>query len=103
MYCEACCIPFEGDACPACGSRRVRQPAADDLCFLTEQSQIWSDMLADVLRQHGIAFLMKGRRGAGLALKTGPMFEMNRFYVHYGRRGEALDLVRQLFGEELPE
>ena len=59
MYCEKCSRVFDGERCPACGSRRVRQPAEGDLCFLAEQDYLTTSMLEDVLKQENIPFLTK--------------------------------------------
>ena len=73
LYCENCYILFEGKRCPVCGRKSSRGPEPSDPCFLTEKEQIWSDLLADVLKQNGIPFMRENVLGAGLALKTGPL------------------------------
>lgn len=103
LYCEVCCLPFEGKRCPVCGRKAARAVEPEDLCFLTEQEQIWSGMLADVLQKEGIPFLQKSVRGAGLALKGGVMMEQVRFYVFHRQLPEAKELVESLLafpGEE---
>ena len=57
MYCEQCRICFGTDYCPACGSKNIRTPQPDDMCFLTEKELLWSEMLEDVLRQNNVPFL----------------------------------------------
>ena len=99
-YCERCKIAFSGGVCPACGSKKVRPPMANDLCFLAEKEQIWGEMLSDVLRQNDIPFLRKGALGAGLAMKIGPGMERYRFYVSYCDLNRARGAVEQLFGED---
>ena len=100
-YCEKCCVTTEEDRCPNCGRKKMRETRPDDLCFLTEQEQIWSDMLADVLKQQGIPFIQKSVLGAGLAIITGPVHERVRYYVPYSRLQEAVGVVEGLF--ERPE
>ena len=97
LYCENCYILFEGKRCPVCGRKSSRGPEPSDPCFLTEKEQIWSDMLADVLKQNGIPFMQENVLGAGLALKTGPLRERVRFYVLYSQLPEAADIVDGLF------
>ena len=88
MYCEKCCRIIEGDRCPVCKSRKVREPEPKDLCLLTEQDYISSGILEDVLKQNGIPFLKKEVMGAGLAIKVGPMLDRSRFYVSFDRLRE---------------
>ena len=103
MYCEKCCRIIEGDRCPVCKSRKVREPEPNDLCLLTEQDYISSGILEDILKQNSIPYLKKGVMGAGLAIKVGPMLDRSRFYVPYERLEEAESIVDELFsrtGEE---
>ena len=68
----------------------------EDLCFLTEQEQIWAGMLADVLQKEGIPCLRKSVLGAGLALKGGVMMERERFYVYFRQLPAAREVVEGL-------
>ena len=97
MYCEKCCRIIEGDRCPVCKSRKVREPEPKDPCFLTEQDYVSSGILEDVLKQNDIPFLKKEVMGAGLAIKVGPMLDRSRFYVTWDRLQEALSVVDDLF------
>ncbi len=99
-YCETCKTAFEGDACPVCGSKKIRPAKAEDLCLLAEKEQLWGEMLTDVLRQSEIPFLRKGTKGAGFALAAGPGTERYRFYVSFCDLNQARGAVEQLFGEE---
>ncbi len=100
MYCEKCKRIIDSDRCPVCRSRRVRDPQADDLCFLTEQDYISSGILEDVLKQNDIPYLKKEVLGAGLAIKVGPMLDRSRFYVMYDLLDKATPVVDELFATE---
>lgn len=97
MYCEKCGISFDTNYCSACGSKNVRTPQPDDMCFLTEKELLWSEMLEDVLRQNNVPFLTKKALGIGMALKVGPMRESVRIYVPYSYLQEAKMIVESLF------
>ena len=97
MYCEKCKRIIDADRCPVCKSRRVREPQAGDLCFLTEQDYISSGILEDVLKQNDIPFLKKEVMGAGLAIKVGPMLDRSRFYVMYELLDKATSVTDDLF------
>lgn len=97
MYCEKCGICFETNCCPACGSKNVRTPQPDDMCFLTEKELLWSEMLEDILRQNHVPFLTKKALGIGMALKVGLMRERVRFYVPYSHLQEAQMIIESLF------
>ena len=109
MYCEKCCRIIDENRCPACGSRKVREPGPHDPCFLTEQGYLQAGMLKDVLEQNGIHYLVRDVMGAGMAIKVGPMLERSRFYVPYEELRSAEDLVGELFAvtgdgdEEFPD
>ncbi len=97
MYCEKCRIVFSAAACPICGNEKIWNPDAQDTCFLTEKDHIWSGMLEDVLKQHNIPVLTQSNIGAGMAIKTGPLFERIRFYVPFSCLREATAIVEELF------
>lgn len=61
--------------------------------MLTETGYPYSEMLSDLLRQHGIVYTTQGSLGAGMALKVGPGLERTQFYVP----GDCLDRARVLF------
>lgn len=99
MYCTQCQHIVDGERCPHCGSKKLRLPERDDLCFLTEQEYLWSEMLQDVLRQHAIPVFTQNYLGAGITSKIGCLMEKVSFYVPYARYAEAQDLVTALFSE----
>ena len=96
MYCEKCCRIIEGDRCPVCRSRRVREEKPGDICLLTELDYVSSGILEDVLKQDGIPFLKKEVMGAGLAIKVGPMLDRSRFYVPYDTLESARSVADDL-------
>jgi len=99
MYCEKCSRIIDGERCPACGSRKVREALETDLCFLTEQDYVSSGILEDVLKENGIPFLKKDVMGAGMAIKVGPMLDRSRFYVAYPLLERARAVTEDLFAE----
>ena len=61
---------------------------------------MWAGMLKDVLEQNGILCMEKSTLGAGLAVRTGAMFEMVRCYVRYSDMEKALEIARELFPDK---
>jgi hypothetical protein len=100
MYCEGCNVVFNGNECPNCGNKRVRNPVDHDLCFLVEKEAIWGEMLADTLKQKGIPFYHKNVLGTGFALRAGSKFERYKFYVPYSHLSSAKSIVDDLFTTE---
>jgi len=97
LYCERCCLLYDGEKCPQCKKHNGREPKDDDLCFLTERGQIEADMLTDVLDQNGVRSLTKGARGAGLAMYTGLMLESFRIYVNFSDYEKAREITEAFF------
>ncbi len=97
MYCEKCKRIVETNICPACGSKKIREPETGDLCFLTEQDYVSSGILEDILKQEGVPFLKKEVLGAGLSFRVGPMLDRSRFYVPFEHMQKALPLLEDLF------
>lgn len=99
MYCEKCHSLIEGKKCPVCGSKKVREPLGDDLCYLIEKEMIWGEMLADVLKQNEIPYLYKESLGAAVTIQIGAMLERYRFFVAFSHYERAKDIVEGLFPE----
>ena len=97
MFCEKCNRIIEADPCPVCKSRRIREPKANDPCYLTEQDYISSGILEDMLKQSNIPYLKKDVMGAGMAIKVGPMLERSRFYVPFEHLSGATAVMKDLF------
>jgi len=101
MYCSKCQRIIATRTCSDCGSYWVREATGEDVCYLTDQQQIWAEMLEEVLRQNGIPFLIRRTLGAGLAMSAGAMLECHRIYVPFAELDRALAIVDELFpGEE---
>ena len=45
-YCENCHLLCEWPVCGYCGTRPLREPRADDYCFLSSRNEPWAQMLA---------------------------------------------------------
>ena len=101
--CPRCRALSTGERCPRCGNAELTEPTADELCFLTQQPYLWSEMLADVLRQNDIPVFTQNYLGAGMTSKIGSMMEQVSFYVPYSRFSEADDLVKTLFSDQMAE
>lgn len=99
MYCEKCNRIIEGERCPACGSKKIRVPEANDPCFLTELDYISTGILEDILKQNNIPYLKKDMMGAGMTIRVGPMLERSRFYVPYEQYQNARDIADVVFSD----
>ena len=98
MYCQGCKIVFEeGERCPFCGSKKVRNASPEDICFLTEADPIMGGMLKDVLEQNSIPVLSSSTIGAGMAMRAGVMFERIKYYVRYEHLQKAKEIAEELF------
>jgi len=103
MYCENCCILFEGTVCPVCGSRDVRLPNSHDYCFLTKKEALWAEILEDVLQQNRVPVVNRTGRSAAMVLRSNPLNQEILFYVPYGWLERARELERSLFDAEVLE
>ena len=99
MYCPHCHILTVNTRCPVCLTREVREPRAEDYCFLAEKEKLWAPTLADVLRQNDIPFVTESVLGAGLSARLGSSFERMRFYVPYEHYDKARELERGFFSD----
>jgi RNA polymerase subunit RPABC4/transcription elongation factor Spt4 len=101
LYCGDCQIAFEGDQCPVCGRKKVREPLSNDACFLCEKQMMWAEMLAEALKNNGIPVVLKKRMGMGMALKVGLMMEHCKVYVPFSCLQKSEEIVDELFSETI--
>lgn len=106
-YCPKCNMAAEENRCPVCGSRRLREPQPDDLCFLIRKEHLLSDLLKDTLKQNEIPFIARSDLGAGMAMILGAYLENDNFFVPYRFLEQAKELLNDLEAsvstEETPE
>ena len=100
MYCEKCSRIVEEQQCPYCKGKKLREPADNDPCFVTEQDYIPSGILQDVLKQNGIPYLIKSVLGAGIAIRVGPVLDRSRFYVPFRCLNQATEIVEEVFSDK---
>ena len=98
-YCENCALLSEYDHCRRCGSTKLREPAPDDYCFLTERSMMWADALRELLSDNHIESVYKPVLGAGLSAQLGSALERCRVYVPYARFEDARELCDDFFAQ----
>ena len=103
LYCDRCMVQTEEQACPNCGTKKLRTAQATDPVFLIAKDAIWAGMVEDILNQNSIPFLKKGTLGAGLATKIGYAMEAYRFYVPQDIHGRAVELLASVFPDIDPE
>ena len=96
LYCEKCKLLYTNPYCPVCNCKTGRNPELEDLCFLTEQPQLWGDMLKDVLRQNDIPTFTQNVLGAGMAMKAGALSERIKFYVPFSHYEKASQIVEEI-------
>ncbi len=97
LYCPDCKTAFgPAPCCPVCGNEKIRAARPDDVCYLGEFAPIQAGILKDMLDQSGIPALGASTIGAGMAVRTGPMFEKIELYVrceHLARAGEIKEAL----------
>lgn len=103
LYCEYCKMTYENGRCPSCGNKRGREAQPDDICFLTEVEQLWSEMLCDVLDSKSIPHICKNLRGAAITVRIGSVYERVEVFVKYKDLEAAKQVVEELFETPVDE
>lgn len=93
LYCERCHTVYD-DACPMCHKHDGRPVQPDDLCYFTEQGDLWSSVLEDVFRQAGVPCVR--RLSVGVAPYVGANLARYRFYAPYERLEDAMQLCAEM-------
>lgn len=101
MYCPNCKVLVNAAKCPVCGNRNIREPIADDYCFLVEKELIWAGVLEDILKQNNISYVTRNVLGAGLTTRVGSAQERTRFYVPFMHYAAAHNLEQDYFSANM--
>ena len=94
--CTRCRRLSEAERCEYCGSPELKEPEAEDLCYLTEQGGAMGSVLADALQFNGIAFRAPV---SPFGVKRGSRV----FFVPYGQLDDAWSEFDRLWNGSRPE
>lgn len=94
-FCENCNVAFEGERCPVCNTKKIRQVRDEDFCFLIEDSVHHSDVLMSVLVAHDIPHSAMPF-GSGVESYIGTSLSYRRIYVPFGYLEKARDILREI-------
>ena len=94
-YCENCHLLCEWPVCGYCGTRPLREPRADDYCFLSSRNEPWAQMLAELLQEERIAVVTRPvpQRGFGY---SGERSAYTELFVPFPELERAKELERAL-------
>lgn len=98
-YCDRCLCITEGEFCPLCGNRNLTAVQASDFCFLTEQDDIWAELLIEILTDHGIEFIRQPVYDARVCAEAGNG-EHQKLYVPYKKLLKAQKLMQEVLPSE---
>lgn len=98
-YCENCHLLCEWPVCGYCGTRPLREPRADDYCFLSSRNEPWAQMLEELLKEERIPVVSRpvSRRGFGY---SGERSAYTELFVPYRELEHAKELERALMTSE---
>ena len=98
-YCENCHLLCEWPVCGYCGTRPLREPRADDYCFLSSRNEPWAQMLAELLQEERIAVVTRPvpQRGFGY---SGERSAYTELFVPFPELERAKELERALLTSE---
>ncbi|MBQ4423383.1 MAG: hypothetical protein II872_03610 [Clostridia bacterium] len=97
LYCESCMKLVEGEICPRCRSRKLREPEAGDFCLVEEVPYMQAEMLKELYADNGIPCTTRSALGAAITVKLGVNVGRVRLYVPFERFDEAKDLYDAFF------
>ena len=95
-YCEHCYGVFQQNQCPVCGRKKLKSAEPGDMCYLTEQKQVWAGMLQDLLRQNNIFYIAQPVLGAAMAFSVGQGLERYRIFVPFQDLAAAKEIMKEV-------
>lgn len=81
-------------------SNTGQNAASNDLHYLTEQAQPWSEILKDILKQNDIPTFSRSVMGAGMVIRAGAALDRTEFYVPSSHFEKAKQIVEELFSND---
>ena len=100
LYCEPCKLLCPDGACDRCGSKKLREPKANDPVYLTTKDSVWSGGVEDILARNEIPYLKQGSQGAGVTSRIGYSMENYQFFVPLGAYEKSKELLASIMSGE---
>lgn len=97
-FCESCNVAFEGERCPVCGTKKLRQAREDDFCFLLEDDALRCNVIMGVLESNEIPYSAMPF-GNGVEARVGMPLGNYRVFVPFVHLERAKSLLRDLENE----
>ncbi len=98
LYCPRCqVLSSDGEPCPSCGGKKLREPAAEDPVLLMTADEIKAEMIEAVFADHGLPFEERicglGGPPSVLIGKSIYTYTNKNIFVPYGELETARALV----------
>lgn len=100
MYCENCMKLVEGEICPTCRNRKLREPNKGDFCFVAELPYMQAEMLKELYRDNDVPYSDRLVLGAAIMAELGVNLGRVRVYVPFDRLDYAKELYDAYFNGE---
>lgn len=97
-FCERCNIACEGERCPRCGSKKVREVREEDICLVAQVQRDFGDSLKENLEREGIPCIL-APFGTGVRAKFALPLERYLLYVEYRHYDRVLRIVKEADAE----
>ncbi len=94
-FCEGCNIACDGERCPKCGRKKLREVNEEDFCLVAKVDRLFGDNLKINLENEDIECVLMPY-GTGVKAQFALPLESYLLYVRY----KNLDYVRQILKEE---
>ena len=94
-YCENCHAACEGDVCPFCGTKKLRNATAEDFCYLCQCDEWQCAGIADALEENGIHCVAMPY-GRGVESQFGLPLSVYRLFVPFSHYEMARDFLEQM-------
>lgn len=103
MFCESCNVVTEGERCPVCGKKKLREVRDDDFCYFVTLSEGYARYFEENLKSENIPVVMLGQ-GYSSRMHGGTSSAYG-LYIPYVHLERVYDIYNLLFfgGETEPE
>ncbi len=98
LFCEKCNFITEGNCCPSCGNKKLREVHDEDFCFFVNLSAYHYQMLEFTLKEKGIEVVGLPFYVGGVSLANAGRAEARKVFIRYQDIEHATEIYNTLFG-----
>ena len=96
-FCENCNLLVDGERCPKCGNKKVREVQGEDYCFFVDVDAFSCTMLEETLKNNGIDVVCVPFYDRGTTFATAGRANGRHVFVRHKDFENVREIYEELF------